>query len=174
MSSGYKSIRGREIGLKRGLPQDLPATVSRSSRTATKENLVLYTVTPMLTPVEAKKPAVDPSAPKEARKRRKSAVYDADGNEVLITMMCLKCRSMKPLGMFGLRKMADGAIRNQPWCRTCRSGAGTKKKPEVEELVEAEAPAEVVAAPVAATPAEEQSESRSVIAQLLADPAPAP
>jgi hypothetical protein len=22
--------------------------------------------------------------------------------------------------------MADGAIRNQPWCRTCRSAAGTR------------------------------------------------
>ena len=99
---------------------------------------MLYKVTPLLTPVEAKKPAVDPDAPpKEARKKRKSAVYDADGHEVLITMMCLKCRSMKPLGMFGLRKMADGAIRNQPWCRTCRSGASAvkKKQEEVEAVV---------------------------------------
>jgi hypothetical protein len=45
-------------------------------------------------------------------------------------MMCLKCKTQKPLTMFGLRKMADGAIRNQPWCRTCRSGASTKKKRE--------------------------------------------
>ena len=81
---------------------------------------MLYKVTPMLTPAEpkdgeAKRKAKDPNAPKEPRKRRKSAVFDAEGNEVLITMMCLKCRAMKPLGMFGLRKMADGAIRNQPW-----------------------------------------------------------
>jgi hypothetical protein len=41
--------------------------------------------------------------------------------------MCLKCRAMKPLTQFGLRKMADGAIRNQPWCRGCRSGAGAPK-----------------------------------------------
>ena len=90
---------------------------------------MLYKVTPMLSP-PGQKPAAqpkDPNAPKQARKKRKSAVYDGDGNEVLITMMCLKCRGMKPLTMFGLRKMADGAIRNQPWCRTCRSGAGTKK-----------------------------------------------
>lgn len=102
---------------------------------------MLYKVTPMLTPVEKDKTARaknDPNAPKEARKRRKSAVYDAEGNEVLITMMCLKCRTMKPLGMFGLRKMADGAIRNQPWCRTCRSGAGTKKKDEKHTEAEAE------------------------------------
>ena len=54
-------------------------------------------------------------------KRRRSSVYDADGNEVFITLMCLKCHKMRPLSQFGLRKMADGAIRNQPWCRTCRS-----------------------------------------------------
>jgi hypothetical protein len=57
-------------------------------------------------------------------KRRRSSVYDADGNEVFITLMCLKCRKVRPLSQFGLRKMSDGAIRNQPWCRTCRSGAG--------------------------------------------------
>lgn len=92
--------------------------------------MVLYKVTPMLPPAEKPGKAKDPHSPKEPRKRRRSAVYDADGNEVLITMMCLKCRTMKPLTMFGLRKMADGAIRNQPWCRTCRSGASTKKKPD--------------------------------------------
>jgi hypothetical protein len=103
----------------------------------------------MLTPVEKTAKTdrqTDPNAPaKEPRKRRKSAVYDGEGHEVLITMMCLKCRSMKPLAMFGLRKMADGAIRNQPWCRTCRSGAGTKKKNEVVEHEHAEAPATVQA-----------------------------
>ena len=103
---------------------------------------MLYKVTPMLTPVE--KPARDPDAPKVPRKRRKSAVYDGEGHEVLITMMCLKCRQMKPLGMFGLRKMADGAIRNQPWCRTCRSGASATKKKTDEVIEEA---AELVAAP---------------------------
>ena len=88
--------------------------------------------------------AEGPQRSEEPRKSRKSAVYDADGNEVLITMMCLKCRSMKPLTMFGLRKMADGAIRNQPWCRNCRSGAGGAKKkdkheePQVEALEAAE------------------------------------
>jgi hypothetical protein len=41
--------------------------------------------------------------------------------------MCLKCHQMRPLAMFGLRRMADGSIRNQPWCRGCRSGAGADK-----------------------------------------------
>jgi hypothetical protein len=59
-------------------------------------------------------------------RRRRASVYDADGNEVFITLMCLKCHRMRPLSQFGLRKMADGAIRNQPWCRPCRSGASEK------------------------------------------------
>ncbi len=104
------------------------------------EGKLLYKVTPNLTPQPVEKPTRDPNAPKLARKKRKSAVYDADGNEVLITMMCLKCRAMKPLVMFGLRKMADGAIRNQPWCRTCRSGAGVKKPVPAEALEAAELP----------------------------------
>jgi hypothetical protein len=113
---------------------------------------MLYKVTPNLTPQPAEKKPADPNAPKQPRKKRKSAVYDADDNEVLITMMCLKCRGMKPLAMFGLRKMADGAIRNQPWCRNCRSGAGTKKPKEkesetVEQVTTLETPAPVEAAP---------------------------
>ncbi|MDP2270284.1 MAG: hypothetical protein Q8N23_30540 [Archangium sp.] len=130
---------------------------------------MLYKVTPLLTPVEAKKPATDPDAPpKEARKRRKSAVFDAEGNEVLITMMCLKCRQMKPLGMFGLRKMADGAIRNQPWCRTCRSGAGAvKKKNEELEQVVAEAPVVEVAPVVAPEPVRREL---SPLEELMAGP----
>ncbi len=68
----------------------------------------------------------DPLAPPKP-KRRKSSVYDAEGHEVLITLMCLKCHQMRPLAMFGLRRMADGSIRNQPWCRGCRSGAGAEK-----------------------------------------------
>ncbi len=56
-------------------------------------------------------------------KRRRALVYDAEGNEVFITLVCLKCQKIRPLSQFGLRKMADGSIRNQPWCRTCRTGA---------------------------------------------------
>ena len=78
----------------------------------------------------------DPLAPPKVR-RRKSSVYDAEGHEVLITLMCLKCHQMRPLSQFGLRRMADGSIRNQPWCRGCRSGAGAEKprRQEREEAV---------------------------------------
>ena len=94
---------------------------------------MLYKVTPMMPSAEGEKARAD-REPGQPRGKRKSAVYDADGREVLITLTCLKCRRMKPLPQFGLRKMSDGAIRNQPWCRACRGGAGTKKKggpPEV-------------------------------------------
>ncbi len=85
---------------------------------------MLYKVTPMLSPAAPK--LKEPSEPRR-RGRRKSAVYDGDGNEVLITLKCLKCLRVKPLAQFGLRKMADGAIRNQPWCRPCRSVADLPK-----------------------------------------------
>ena len=137
---------------------------------------MLYKVTPMLTPVE--KPAKDPDAPKQPRKRRKSAVYDGEGHEVLITMMCLKCRQMKPLGMFGLRKMADGAIRNQPWCRTCRSGASASKKKsdELEETVEAadhsqDAALAALAESAAAAEAEDDASESEGEAEVVAAPA---
>jgi len=78
-------------------------------------------------------------------KRRRSSIYDADGNEVFITLMCLKCHKMRPLSQFGLRKMADGAIRNQPWCRPCRSAAGADKPRRKES-------AEIVESPAAAAP----------------------
>lgn len=76
-------------------------------------------------PVVVKKAGTPGESPRP--KRRRSSIYDADGHEVFITLMCLKCHQMRPLSQFGLRKMADGAIRNQPWCRPCRSAAGTGK-----------------------------------------------
>lgn len=121
---------------------------------------MLYKVTPMMAPPAPEKaPSREPGQP---RKRRKSAVYDADGHEVLISLMCLKCKTLRPLAQFGLRKMADGAIRNQPWCRGCRSGAGTKKP---KAGAEASAPA-ALALSVAA-------ESAPAL-QVVADAAPGP
>jgi len=79
-----------------------------------------------------RKPSAEPRP-----KRRRSSVFDADGNEVFITLFCLKCRKVRPLSQFGLRKMADGAIRNQPWCRTCRSDASAEN-PKRGKLLRAE------------------------------------
>src|SRR5262244_1674587 len=85
---------------------------------------MLYKVTPMMVPETRKR---RPRAEGSSRGRRKTAVYDANGQEVLITLMCLKCHKVKPLTQFGLRRMADGAVRNQPWCRSCRSLSGSSK-----------------------------------------------
>ena len=106
-------------------------------------------------------------------RRRRSSVYDADGNEVFITLMCLKCHKMRPLSQFGLRKMADGAIRNQPWCRTCRSGAGAERGAAPKGSAETgESP--VLEAPVAvpgsarAEPSPVQRPSSTVAAEVAA------
>src|SRR5215475_13022341 len=96
---------------------------------------MLYKVTPALVPPARRPRTADGTRPK---KRRASAVFDADGHEVLITLMCLKCRQIRPLAQFGLRRMPDGAIRNQPWCRSCRGAATPKKRPE--PAVEASGP----------------------------------
>jgi hypothetical protein len=108
---------------------------------------MLYKVTPALAPVPRR------ASPAEARpkKRRASAVFDGDGHEVLISLMCLKCHQVRPLAQFGLRRMPDGAIRNQPWCRSCRGAVTPKKKAEPPAL-----PAEpVVAAAPEPSPAPE-------------------
>ena len=116
------------------------------------------------------------AAPKP--KRRRSSIYDAEGNEVFITLMCLKCHKMRPLSQFGLRKMADGAIRNQPWCRPCRSAAGAEKprrkgSAETGESVPSPVPSAAVAAPatpgapVEATPPVQRAAS-SVAAEVAA------
>ncbi|MGZ3459226.1 MAG: hypothetical protein ACXU86_12075 [Archangium sp.] len=128
---------------------------------------MLYKVTPMMPP-PASKEAKTTREPGQPRKRRKSAVYDADGHEVLISLMCLKCRTLKPLAQFGLRKMADGAIRNQPWCRTCRSGAGTRK-PKVQQ-VEAVSEAAEVESEVESTPAAAPAATAPTLQVLYSSP----
>ena len=110
--------------------------------------------------VENGRGARDPAAPPKPRRRR-SSVYDGDGNEVFITLMCLKCHKMRPLSQFGLRKMADGAIRNQPWCRTCRSSSGAERPRKLGEEA-------VAADPSAAADPVAQPGSRPVPASQLA------
>lgn len=79
---------------------------------------MLYKVTPLVDPAAQK--SVEANEARRSSRRRGSAVFDSEGNEVLITLMCLKCHRVKPLAQFGLRKMVDGAVRNQPWCKECR------------------------------------------------------
>ena len=92
---------------------------------------MLYKVTPAMHP-GARKPLSAVRGESRPRRRRGSAIYDADGNEVLITLMCLKCHHIRPLAQFGLRRMPDGAVRNQPWCRSCRGAATPKHRPPAQ------------------------------------------
>jgi len=115
---------------------------------------MLYKVTPALAPPARGTRAAEGTRPK---KRRASAVFDADGHEVLITLMCLKCRQMKPLAQFGLRKMPDGAIRNQPWCRGCRGAATPKKRPDLVD------PAPLESAPADHRPGAEASKTSPTV-----------
>lgn len=36
------------------------------------------------------------------------------------TRICPKCGREKPIGEFGFRKMGNGQVRNQSWCKDCR------------------------------------------------------
>lgn len=36
------------------------------------------------------------------------------------TRICPKCKKEKPIADFGYRKMENGQIRNQSWCKECR------------------------------------------------------
>jgi hypothetical protein len=116
--------------------------------------------------VETGRRSRDPAAPPKPRRRR-SSVYDADGNEVFITLMCLKCHKMRPLSQFGLRRMADGAIRNQPWCRPCRSSAGAERPRKIGEAAVAADPSIAEGFPPAA-PAEPRPVSASQLAAQVA------
>ena len=115
----------------------------------------------MVAPAIARGELEPPRAPHRAAaggekrpRRRRSSVYDGNGNEVFITLMCLKCHKMRPLSQFGLRRMADGAIRNQPWCRTCRSGASPKARREPAGDGESAAAADSLALPAPPLPSE--------------------
>jgi len=113
-----------------------------------------------------------PSTAAPKPRRRRSAVYDADGNEVFITLVCLKCEKVRPLSLFGLRKMSDGSIRNQPWCRSCRSGAASDRRPEVvaaEESSAAEGSPGTAPSPASEAPASEgEARRRNVAAEVAA------
>lgn len=133
-------------------------------------------VAPAITKGELDRNAAAPRAvearPASKPKRRRSAVYDADGNEVLITLMCQKCHKMRPLSLFGLRKMSDGTIRNQPWCRSCRSGTGNGKARNEVAVEESPVPEESPAAapsPQAAEPvAGQEPKRRNPAAEIAA------
>lgn len=56
------------------------------------------------------------------------ASYFENGVELVILtnvkFRCTNCKRTLPGSLFGLRKMEDGTIRNQPQCQSCRSRYG--------------------------------------------------
>ena len=54
-------------------------------------------------------------------KNDKRPIIQANGyNGSEPTRVCSKCGKKKPISEFGYRKMGDGTIRNQSWCKDCR------------------------------------------------------
>ena len=48
-------------------------------------------------------------------------IIQSDGyNGSQPTRICPKCGKRKPLSDFGFRKMGNGQVRNQSWCKDCR------------------------------------------------------
>jgi hypothetical protein len=125
-------------------------------------------------PVRSPGPAQAQAAKAPRAKRRRSSVYDADGNEVFITLMCLKCRKIRPLSQFGLRRMSDGSIRNQPWCRPCRSAPaasadeGASRREEAPVAGESTVPGESLAQAPAPEGRAERPRTGSVAAEVAA------
>lgn len=61
-----------------------------------------------------------------ARARRDLRLFDSEGREVTVTLVCTSCRRSRPFSWFGIRRMADGKLRSIPQCRACR---GSKPAP---------------------------------------------
>lgn len=55
---------------------------------------------------------------------KKKVTIDADGYEGgILFRTCPHCGKKKPITDFGLRAMTPGGeVRNQSWCKECRSG----------------------------------------------------
>jgi hypothetical protein len=74
---------------------------------------------------------------------------------------------MRPLSLFGLRRMADGAIRNQPWCRSCRAEASAANPKRRRGAAEAAAEPAAEAGDAAAVP-EQPLDPGRLAAQVVA------
>lgn len=55
-------------------------------------------------------------------------LFLATGEEVFITQVCTRCRQMKPLKDFGLRRMTDGKVRSISQCSACRQLPAVKPR----------------------------------------------
>ncbi len=69
------------------------------------------------------------SSERRKRQRRPAQVFDSSGAPVIIRYPCSKCGRMKPLAAFGLRRMGNGQLRNNPQCGPCRGSAKPAEAP---------------------------------------------
>lgn len=61
--------------------------------------------------------------------RRDRRLFDSQGNEVLINLVCTgPCGQSKPFKEFGIRKVANGELRSISQCTACR-GRYYQKRP---------------------------------------------
>ncbi len=61
---------------------------------------------------------------KKYDKNDKQPVINSSGyNGSEPTRVCPHCGREKPISQFGFRNMGGGNIRNQSWCRECRSSS---------------------------------------------------
>jgi ribosomal protein L33 len=51
--------------------------------------------------------------------RRDRRLFDSNGNEVLINLICTACGKSKPFSEFGAR-LVNGQMRSIPQCTSCR------------------------------------------------------
>lgn len=76
---------------------------------------------PDLFPPEPKKDAEPNVPPREVELLGEQ--YRAEMDNVVLTRclaQCSNCGGLFPISFVGLRRMGDGAIRNQPRCKPCR------------------------------------------------------
>ena len=56
----------------------------------------------------------------ESKNKNRPIIQSSGYNGKEPTRVCPHCGKEKPVSEFGYRKMENGTIRNQSWCKSCR------------------------------------------------------